>query len=52
MRLRRHVEEVNNNRVLPEMLINTLNQLENDALVLAPGELPILPLLELSSSEY
>ena len=41
MRLRRHVEEVNNNRVLPEMLINTLNQLENDALVLAPGELPI-----------
>lgn len=42
MRLRRHVvEEEKNNRVLPEMLINTLNQLENEALVLAPGEFQI-----------
>lgn len=41
MRLRRHVEVANNPRTLPEMLVNTLNQLDYDALVLAPGELPI-----------
>ena len=41
MRLRRHIEEVSTPRALPDMLINTLNHLDNDAMVLAPGELPI-----------
>jgi two-component system sensor histidine kinase SenX3 len=38
--LRRDLEE-NDTRVLPPMLLETLNQLEADAIIFAPGEIPI-----------
>jgi two-component system sensor histidine kinase SenX3 len=42
MRLKRRViDEATDPRLLPEMLIKTLNNLDGDALVLSPGEQPI-----------
>ncbi len=42
MRLKRRViDEAADPRLLPEMLINTLNNLDGEALVLAPGEFPV-----------
>ena len=42
MRLKRQViDEAADPRLLPDMLIKTLNNLDGEALVLAPGEQPI-----------
>lgn len=42
MRLkRRAIQDDRDSRVLPELLINTLNNLDDEALILAPGEVPL-----------
>ena len=53
MRLKRRViDEATDPRLLPEMLIKTLDNLDGDALVLAPGEQQFLPPMELNVLEY
>ena len=38
---RRVIDEATDSRLLPEMLLSTLNNLDGEALILAPGEFPI-----------
>ena len=51
MRLKRRViDEATDPRLLPDMLIKTLNNLDGEALVLAPGEQPIFASVAITSS--
>ena len=38
---RRVIEEATDSRLLPDMLLSTLNNLDGEALILVPGEFPI-----------